>query len=207
MHIVRAATSSDGDGPPRPSDEVMDAVRDAEAYFGFGVPRLLFLEGKQLRWVHSAAAGVGTALYPEMVESRVRIHELGSHPRDPDRRVRRRRRAPFSARARLRARPAAAWRVEQGAVRPGRLRAPRDGHGARADRRRGRAGRRDGRASDRAGRDLHGRPPARRAWRAGRLFARGGTRPARRRAVRSTTSSCWRRRSPPRRKDCSPRSG
>ena len=71
VHIVRSATSSDGDGPPRPSDEVMEAVRDAEAYFGYGVPRLLFLEGKKLGWVHSAAAGVGTALYPEMVASDV----------------------------------------------------------------------------------------------------------------------------------------
>src|SRR5512143_2251900 len=71
VHIVRAATSSDGDGPPRPSDEVMDAVRDAEVYFGFGVPRLLFLEAKRLAWVHSAAAGVGSALYPEMVNSDV----------------------------------------------------------------------------------------------------------------------------------------
>ena len=71
VHVVRAATSSDGDGPPRPSDEVMEAIRGAEAYFGFGVPRLLFLEGKKLGWVHSAAAGVGTALYPEMVASNV----------------------------------------------------------------------------------------------------------------------------------------
>jgi len=71
VHIVRAATSSDGDGPPRPSEEVMEAVRDAEVYFGFGVPRLLFLEAKRLKWVHSAAAGVGSALYPEMVNSDV----------------------------------------------------------------------------------------------------------------------------------------
>jgi phosphoglycerate dehydrogenase-like enzyme len=71
VHIVRAATSSDGDGPPRPSDEVMQSVRDAEIYFGFGVPRLLFLEAKRLKWVHSAAAGVGSALYPEMVNSDV----------------------------------------------------------------------------------------------------------------------------------------
>ncbi len=69
--MVRATTSSDGDGPPRPSDEVMAAVRDAEAYFGFGVPKALFVEGSRLRWVHSAAAGVGTALYPEMVASDV----------------------------------------------------------------------------------------------------------------------------------------
>jgi phosphoglycerate dehydrogenase-like enzyme len=71
MHIVRSPTSSDGDGPPRPSDEVMEAIRDAEVYYGFGIPRLLFLEAKKLRWVHSAAAGVGTSTYPEMVNSDV----------------------------------------------------------------------------------------------------------------------------------------
>src|SRR4051812_17475059 len=71
MHIVRSPTSSDGDGPPRPSDEVMTAIRDAEVYYGFGIPRLLFLEAKRLRWVHSAAAGVGSALHAEMRASDV----------------------------------------------------------------------------------------------------------------------------------------
>jgi len=71
IHIVTAPTSSDGDGPPRPSDEVMSAIVDAEAYYGFGIPKLLFAEAKRLRWVHSAAAGVGSAMYPEMVESDV----------------------------------------------------------------------------------------------------------------------------------------
>lgn len=71
IHVVGAPTSSDGDGPPRPSDEVMSAIVNAEVYFGFGIPRLLFLEAKRLRWVHSAAAGVGSALYPEMVKSPV----------------------------------------------------------------------------------------------------------------------------------------
>lgn len=71
VHVVRAQTSSDGDGPKDPSPEVMQAVADAEVYFGFGVPRPLFLAGKRLRWVHSAAAGVGSALYPEMMQSDV----------------------------------------------------------------------------------------------------------------------------------------
>src|SRR4051812_35776829 len=65
-HIVKSPTSSDGDGPPRPSDEVMEAIRGAEVYFGFGIPRDLFVEAKKLRWVHSAAAGVGSALHEEM---------------------------------------------------------------------------------------------------------------------------------------------
>lgn len=80
IHVVRAATSSDGDGPPRPSDEVMEVIREAEIYYGFGIPRLLFREGHRLRWVHSAAAGVGTALHPEMVASNVTLtNSAGIH--------------------------------------------------------------------------------------------------------------------------------
>lgn len=71
IRVIRSETSSDGDGPPRPSDEVMTAIRDAEAYYGFGIPRLLFIEARRLRWAHSAAAGVGSALHREMVESDV----------------------------------------------------------------------------------------------------------------------------------------
>jgi phosphoglycerate dehydrogenase-like enzyme len=71
VQMIAAPTSSDGDGPPQPSDEVMTAIEDAEVYYGFGIPRPLFLRAKRLRWVHSAAAGVGTALYPEMVASDV----------------------------------------------------------------------------------------------------------------------------------------
>lgn len=80
VHIVRALTSSDGDGPPDPSAESIEAMRDAEAYFGFGIPRPLFLAAPRLRWVHSAAAGVGSALYPEMVASGVLLsNSAGVH--------------------------------------------------------------------------------------------------------------------------------
>jgi len=71
VKIVRALTSSDGDGPPEPSAEVMDAIVDAEAYFGFGIPKALFDRARQLKWVHSAAAGVASALYPEMRDSTI----------------------------------------------------------------------------------------------------------------------------------------
>jgi phosphoglycerate dehydrogenase-like enzyme len=80
VHVVRALTSSDGDGPREPSREATDAIRDAEAYFGFGIPRPLFLEAKRLRWVHSAAAGVGNALYAEMLASDVLLsNSAGVH--------------------------------------------------------------------------------------------------------------------------------
>lgn len=58
----------------------MNAIPDAEVYLGFGIPRPLFLAGKQLHWVHSAAAGVGNALYPEMQASDVTLtNSAGVH--------------------------------------------------------------------------------------------------------------------------------
>jgi phosphoglycerate dehydrogenase-like enzyme len=83
VHIIKSPTSSDGDGPPRPSDEVMDAVAGAEVYFGFGIPRDLFLAAPNLKWVHSAAAGVGSALHDEMRASDVILTNsagIHSHP-------------------------------------------------------------------------------------------------------------------------------
>ncbi|GAC1698374.1 MAG: D-2-hydroxyacid dehydrogenase [Gemmatimonadaceae bacterium] len=71
VEIVAAPTISDGDGNARPSREALEAVRDAEVYFGFGISRPLFLAAQQLGWVHSAAAGVGSALFDELVTSPV----------------------------------------------------------------------------------------------------------------------------------------
>lgn len=71
VHTVRAPTSSDGDGAAAPSAEALTAVADAEVYFGFGITRPLFRAARNLRWVHSAAAGVRGALFPEMISSPV----------------------------------------------------------------------------------------------------------------------------------------
>jgi phosphoglycerate dehydrogenase-like enzyme len=59
---VRAATSSDGDGPEGGSDEAVRLIAGAEVYFGFGFTPDLLAAAKRLRWVHSAAAGVGNVL-------------------------------------------------------------------------------------------------------------------------------------------------
>lgn len=64
---------SDGDGGTAPAPELLEAMRDAEVYFGFGLPRPLFLAAKKLRWVQSASAGVASLLYPEMLSSDVVI--------------------------------------------------------------------------------------------------------------------------------------
>jgi phosphoglycerate dehydrogenase-like enzyme len=70
-YIVAAPTISDGDGSEAPSAEVMREIGDADAYVGFGMPRALFVAGKRLQWIHTAAAGVGSLLFPEMTESDV----------------------------------------------------------------------------------------------------------------------------------------
>ena len=64
---------SDGDGGTAPAPELLEAMRDAEVYFGFGLPRPLFVAAKKLRWVQSASAGVASLLYPEMLSSDVVI--------------------------------------------------------------------------------------------------------------------------------------
>ena len=60
--VVETLTSSDGDGPPEASDEARAAATNAEVYFGFGFTADLLAAAPRLRWVHSAAAGVGSVL-------------------------------------------------------------------------------------------------------------------------------------------------
>ncbi len=73
---LHAPVTGEGDGGGGVRPEVLATVRGAEVYVGFGVPREVFLaateppEGR-LRWAHTGAAGVGGALYPEMVASDV----------------------------------------------------------------------------------------------------------------------------------------
>ena len=69
--FVEAPAVSDGDGGGAPSGEAVGLVREAEAYFGFGVSRPVLGAGPRLRWVHSAAAGVTGLLSPELVASDV----------------------------------------------------------------------------------------------------------------------------------------
>lgn len=78
--VLDAPTISDGDGGAEPSAQARAAIGDAEAYAGFGISRALFAGAPRLRWVHSAAAGVGALLFPEMRESRVIVtNSAGVH--------------------------------------------------------------------------------------------------------------------------------
>ncbi|MEP6621157.1 MAG: D-2-hydroxyacid dehydrogenase [bacterium] len=62
LDFVRAPTSSDGDGPQGGSEEAARLLPEAEVYFGFGITADLLQRAHRLRWVHSAAAGVGNVL-------------------------------------------------------------------------------------------------------------------------------------------------
>ena len=78
--VVPTPTESDGDGGGDPSAAALAAVRDAEAYVGFGLSRTLFAAAPSLRWVHSAAAGVGSLLSAEVVASDVIVtNSAGVH--------------------------------------------------------------------------------------------------------------------------------
>lgn len=81
--VVTTPTVSDGDGGRPASREVLDAVAGAEVYFGFGITRDLFLAAPELRWVHSAAAGVGSLLFPEMLASPVAVTNSAGIMGDP----------------------------------------------------------------------------------------------------------------------------
>lgn len=69
VRVTRGQTESDGDGGAGLRDEVRDAVADAEAYAGFGVPRGLLDAAPGLRWVQSASAGVRSVLTPPVREA------------------------------------------------------------------------------------------------------------------------------------------
>jgi len=70
MTVVDAPADGRGDGAGA-SREALEAVADAEAYAGFGVPPEILEAGPGLRWVHSAAAGVGGSLSEAMRSSKV----------------------------------------------------------------------------------------------------------------------------------------
>jgi phosphoglycerate dehydrogenase-like enzyme len=73
VHFVRELTVSDGDGGSGPSPELLKASANAEVYFGHGLSPTLFAAAPNLRWVHTASAGVAALLFPAMKSSDVKL--------------------------------------------------------------------------------------------------------------------------------------
>lgn len=78
--VLDRPADSGGDGGAV-SAEVIEAVRGAEVYLGYGLPRDLFLAAREtLRWAHSGSAGVGGSLYAEMLASDIVLtNSAGTH--------------------------------------------------------------------------------------------------------------------------------
>jgi phosphoglycerate dehydrogenase-like enzyme len=80
VKVVHAPTSSDGDGPQAGSNEALQLIVDAEAYFGFGFTADLLRAARRLKWVHSAAAGVGNVLKSGIADTDVMLtNSAGIH--------------------------------------------------------------------------------------------------------------------------------
>ena len=196
VHVVRAPTSSDGDGPPRPSDEVMDGDSRRRG--------LLRLRHSAPALSRSAADCAGCtrrrpASAPRSTRrwspSDVVAHELGGDSRDSDRRVRRRpaccifcagSTSSIDQQRRTEWNKTPFVRMDSVLREMDSVRALIVGVGGIG-----------GAAAERlvgARRAMHGRSAAGGAGAAAGVRARRGPRSARRRACRSTTSSCSRRR-------------
>lgn len=68
LFVSSEGKDGSGDGVTRAGPEVLAALRDAELYFGWGIPEAVLEAGEGLRWVHTAVAGVGGSLSPTMIE-------------------------------------------------------------------------------------------------------------------------------------------
>lgn len=73
VEAVPIEANASGDGPSGVPEPVLAAVETAEIYFGFGIPGEVVRRGRELRWVHSAAAGVRTSLAGALGESDIRF--------------------------------------------------------------------------------------------------------------------------------------
>lgn len=85
--VVESDADGQGDGGGT-SQEVLEAIRGAEVYLGYGFPPELLEAAtshpsRPLRWVHSGAAGVGSSLYPAMRESEIILTNSAGIHADP----------------------------------------------------------------------------------------------------------------------------
>jgi len=73
VRVIREPSSSDGDGGAGGAAAAR-AAKGSEIYIGWGVPRGVAAAGQgSLRWAHTAAAGVGASITPELRAARARL--------------------------------------------------------------------------------------------------------------------------------------
>jgi hypothetical protein len=71
LDVIASPVSSTGDGQGV-SAELLARAEGTEIYWGSGVPKDFFRKAlPTLKWVHTGSAGVGAALFKELVESDV----------------------------------------------------------------------------------------------------------------------------------------
>lgn len=70
---VREPVRAMGDGAAHAPDGLLREIAAAEVYCGFGLPEEAFRRAEELRWIHTAAAGVSGILYPALRESDVAL--------------------------------------------------------------------------------------------------------------------------------------
>ena len=66
LAMLDAPAEGTGDGSAAAHPSVLEAVRDAEVYMGFGIHPDVITAGPGIRWVHSGSAGVGSSITPEL---------------------------------------------------------------------------------------------------------------------------------------------
>jgi len=71
VKFMETPADGSGDGVQRAPPELVEAVRSAKVYMGYGIPAEVLRAGPAIEWVHSGAAGVGSSLGPEMLASDV----------------------------------------------------------------------------------------------------------------------------------------
>lgn len=67
IQVMDTPSEGTGDGSSAAHAEVLEAVREAQVYLGFGIAEEVLQAAPALRWVHTGSAGVGSSLTPTML--------------------------------------------------------------------------------------------------------------------------------------------
>lgn len=70
LEVLDVPSDGTGDGATRADPRVLEAVRDARVYMGFGIAEEVIEAAPRLEWVHSGSAGVGSSITAAMLARR-----------------------------------------------------------------------------------------------------------------------------------------